>query len=133
MTAGTTYTYSARVVDAAGSQGTLGTTRAATYDATTRTAAISGAFNGVTLISAGTSTPDTTPEIRGTVNAALLGPQSVTVLRDARWSCARELSQLLSAGCAVAVQRRAARARSLIHGAMKNAGASAGVPFLIIF
>ncbi len=82
MTAGTTYTYSARVVDAAGNLGAAGTTRAATYDATTRTASISGAFNGASLISAGSSTSDTTPEIRGTVNAALLGPQFVTVLRN---------------------------------------------------
>ena len=82
MTAGTTYTYSARVVDAAGNQGAVGTTRAATYDATTRTASISGAFNGTTAIGAGTTTADTTPEIRGTVNAVLLGTQSVTVLRN---------------------------------------------------
>jgi hypothetical protein len=82
MTAGTAYTYSARVVDAASNTGALGSTRAATYDATTRTASISGAFNGATPISAGATTPDTTPEIRGTVNAALLGTQSVTVLRN---------------------------------------------------
>ena len=82
MTAGTLYTYSARVVDAAGNQGAPGGTRAATYDATTRTASISGAFNGATSIGAGSTTADTTPEIRGSVNAALLGPQSVTVLRD---------------------------------------------------
>jgi hypothetical protein len=81
MTAGTTYTYSARVVDAAGNQGALGATRAATYDATTRTASISGAFNGSTAIGAGTSTSDTTPEIRGSVNAALLPGQWVRVLR----------------------------------------------------
>ena len=82
MTDGTTYTYSARVVDAAGNQGAAGTTRAAKYDATTRTASISGAFNGTTPIGAGTATNDTTPEIRGGVNTALLAGQWVRVLRD---------------------------------------------------
>ncbi|MEO8805799.1 MAG: Ig-like domain-containing protein [Burkholderiaceae bacterium] len=82
MTAGTIYTYSARVVDAAGNQGTVGSTRAATYDATTRTASITGAFNGSTPIGATTTTADTTPEIRGSVNTALLAGQWVRVLRD---------------------------------------------------
>ena len=82
MTAGTTYTYSARVVDAAGNQTTGGSTRSATYDTTTRTALITDAFNGTTRIGAGTTTSDTTPEIRGSVNVLLLANQSVRVLRD---------------------------------------------------
>ena len=79
MTAGTPYTYSARVVDAAGNQSPAGATWAATYDATTRTASITGAFNGSTPIGAATS--DTTPEVRGSVNATLLPGQWVRVLR----------------------------------------------------
>lgn len=81
MIAGTTYTYAARVVDAAGNQSAAGATRAASYDATTRTASITDAFNGGTRINPATATPDTTPEIRGSVNATLLAGQWVRVLR----------------------------------------------------
>ncbi len=81
LTGGTTYTYSARVVDAAANQSAAGTTRAALYDSATRTTNIT-AFNGATSIPSGSSTSTTTPTLSGTVNLALLPGQWVRVWRN---------------------------------------------------
>ena len=85
MTALTTYTYSARVVDAAGNQSPAGATRAATYDSTTRTASVALATNignGAT-IAQGAFTSATSIRLSGSVvNGPLLTGQTVRVLRN---------------------------------------------------
>jgi hypothetical protein len=86
MAAGATNIYSARVVDAAGNQSSAGLTRTTTYDATTRTALIGSAVNlsnGAPITSGAASfTSATSLRLSGSVNAALLGSQSVRVLRN---------------------------------------------------
>lgn len=88
MTAGTTYNYSARVVDAAGNQGAAGTPRAATYDATTRGGLIASATNlnnGAPIASgAGSFTSATSIRLAGSItNGPLLAGQTLRVLRNA--------------------------------------------------
>ena len=86
LVAGNTYTYSARVIDAAGNLSAAGGTRAATYDATTRTALISAALNlsNGASIASGTSsfTSATSIRLSGSVSATLLTGQVVRVWRN---------------------------------------------------
>ncbi|MDH5539558.1 MAG: Ig-like domain-containing protein, partial [Rhizobacter sp.] len=87
-----TYTYQARVIDAAGNLGALSPTPwSVVIDTTQRTAGITAAFNNNgaslvpianALVTPGSATSDATPLLQGNVNAALLAGQWVRVLRN---------------------------------------------------
>ncbi len=83
---GATYSYNARVIDAAGNTGTFSASRSVVIDTQQRTAGITAAFNNNgasnVAIPSGSATSDATPLLQGNVNATLLPGQWVRVLRD---------------------------------------------------
>ena len=83
---GATFSYNARVIDAAGNTGAFSASRAVTIDTAQRTAGIIAAYNNNVVpnvvIANGSATSDATPELRGNVNAPLLAGQWVRVLRN---------------------------------------------------
>ena len=87
LTSGATYTYTARVVDAAGNAGAFGAGRSVIIDTSQRTATITAAFNDSVvpnlLIANGAATSDTSPVLEGTLATALISGQSLVVRRNA--------------------------------------------------
>jgi hypothetical protein len=80
---GGTYSYTARVVDAAGNQGPVSAARTITLVTNLPAVSITTAVNdGNATIAAGSFTADTTPTLQGTISTTLGAGQVVTVLRD---------------------------------------------------
>ncbi|WP_035065254.1 Ig-like domain repeat protein, partial [Nitratidesulfovibrio termitidis] len=85
---GASYTYTARVVDAAGNTGAISTGYTINVDATApaQTVTITTVWDDVDptqgAVANGAETNDSTPEIRGSLSAALAGNEVVAVYRD---------------------------------------------------
>jgi len=78
-----TYGYTARVVDAAGNAGPLSASWSVVINTSLPTASIVSAFNDQDVaIPANSATSDATPRLQGSISAALISGQSVTVLRN---------------------------------------------------
>ncbi len=80
---GGTYSYTARVADAAGNLGALSTARTLTIVDNLPVATITTAVNNAnSTIAAGSFTSDTTPTLQGTLSAGVVNNQLIRVLRD---------------------------------------------------